>query len=37
MDDLLKMTVYDRRNYILIHNKEVEKENMKLQNQLKKK
>lgn len=37
MDDLLQMTVYDRRNYILIHNKEVEKENLKLQNQLKKK
>lgn len=26
MDDILKMTVADRKSYISIHNKEVEKE-----------
>lgn len=30
MEELYNMTVADRKTYIVIHNKEVEKENAKL-------
>ena len=36
MEDLYNMTVMDRKNYIIIHNKEVEKENERLKSQMKK-
>lgn len=31
MEDLYNMTVADRRNYIIIHNKQMEKEKERLQ------
>lgn len=36
MDEIYNMTVMDRRNYIYIHNKEVERENEKLKSSFKK-
>lgn len=32
MEDLYNMTVVDRKNYIIIHNKEIQKENQRLDN-----
>jgi hypothetical protein len=32
MEELYNMTVSDRKNYILIHNKDVEKEKERLEN-----
>lgn len=37
MEELNNMTVADRRNYIAIHNKQVEKEKERLDNMRKKK
>lgn len=37
MDDIYKMTVADRKTFIAIHNKEVEKENNRLKSKYKKK
>ena len=37
MDDIYKMTVADRKTFIAIHNKEVEKENNRLKAKYKKK
>lgn len=37
MEELYNMTVSDRKNYILIHNKQVEKEKERLNNLRKKK
>ena len=35
MEDIYNMTVMDRKNYITIHNREVEKENERLKNMTK--
>ena len=35
MEDIYNMTIIDRKNFIAIHNKEVEKDNERLKNMTK--